>query len=57
MRPAAQKKGLAALLSGDADDLLPNPTKLLDRSPGLLLSLEIGPTAASARSSRNIFPL
>jgi protease-4 len=34
LRPAAGKKGLAALLNGDADDLLPNPTKLLDRSPG-----------------------
>ena len=33
VRPAA-RKGLAALVSGDADDLLPNPTRLLDRSPG-----------------------
>ena len=34
VRPASNKKGLAALLDGDADNLLPNPTKLLDRSPG-----------------------
>ena len=34
VKPASPKKGLAALLNGDADDLLPNPTKLLDRSPG-----------------------
>ncbi len=34
VRPASVKKGLAGLLSGDADDLLPNPTRMLDRSPG-----------------------
>lgn len=34
VRPASQKKGLAALINGDADELFPNPTKLLDRSPG-----------------------
>ena len=34
VRPASNKKGLAALINGDADDLIPNPTKLLDHSPG-----------------------
>ena len=34
IRPASNKKGLAALLNGDADSLFPNPTKLLDKSPG-----------------------
>ena len=34
VRPASPKKGLAALVNGDADDLLPNPAKMLDRSPG-----------------------
>jgi protease-4 len=34
VRPASQKKGLSALLSSDADSLFPNPTKLLDKSPG-----------------------
>ena len=34
VRPASNKKGLAAIINGDADDLIPNPTKLLDRSPG-----------------------
>jgi len=34
VRPAAASKGLAALLNGDADNLFPNPGKLLDRSPG-----------------------
>ena len=34
VRPASNKKGLAALLDGDADNLFPNPAKLLDRSPG-----------------------
>lgn len=34
VRPASAKKGLAGILNGDADDLLPNPTKMLDRSPG-----------------------
>jgi protease-4 len=34
VRPASARKGLAALLNGDADDLFPNPTKLLDKSPG-----------------------
>ncbi len=34
IRPSTQKKGLAGLLSGDADDLFPNPSKLLDHAPG-----------------------
>jgi protease-4 len=34
VRPASARKGLAALINGDADELFPNPTKLLDRSPG-----------------------
>ena len=34
IRPASAKKGLAGILNGDTDDLLPNPTKMLDRSPG-----------------------
>ncbi len=34
VRPTSNKKGLAALLDGDADNIFPNPTKLLDRSPG-----------------------
>ena len=34
VHPPSEKKGLAALLSGSADNLLPNPTRLLDRSPG-----------------------
>ena len=34
VRPVSAKKGLAGLLNGDSDDLFPNPSKLLDRSPG-----------------------
>ena len=34
VRPASAKKGLAGLLNGDSDDLFPNASKLLDRSPG-----------------------
>lgn len=35
VRPANQRRGLLGLLtSGDSDDLFPNPSKLLDRSPG-----------------------
>ena len=34
VRPSSAKKGLAGLLNGDADDLLPSSTKLLDHSPG-----------------------
>lgn len=34
VKPSSPKRGLAALLNGDADDLFPSPTKLLDRSPG-----------------------
>ena len=34
VRPISAKKGLSALISGDADDLFPNPTKMLDKSPG-----------------------
>jgi protease-4 len=33
-RPAAEKKGLLAALSDDTDSLFPNPSKLLDQSPG-----------------------
>ena len=28
------KKGLAALLDGDADDLFPNPANMLNKAPG-----------------------
>ncbi len=34
VRPHSAKKGLAALINGEADDLFPNPTKMLDKSPG-----------------------
>lgn len=34
IRPAGAKRGLAALINGDADELFPTPGKLLDRSPG-----------------------
>lgn len=34
VRPAKDKKGIAALLNSDPDDLFPNPSKLLDRAPG-----------------------
>lgn len=34
IRPNSAKKGLAALINGDADELFPNPTKMLDKSPG-----------------------
>ena len=34
VKPEAPKKGLAALLSGDADDLFPNPANMLNRAPG-----------------------
>jgi protease-4 len=34
VRPTISKKGLAGLLSGDSDDLFPNPSKLLDHAPG-----------------------
>ena len=34
VRPVKEKKGLAALLNSDTDDLFPNPSKLLDRAPG-----------------------
>ncbi len=34
VKPEAAKKGLAALLSGDADDLFPNPANMLNRAPG-----------------------
>jgi protease-4 len=34
VRPASAKRGLAALLDGDADDLLPNPANMLNRAPG-----------------------
>jgi protease-4 len=34
VRPVSAKRGLAALLSGDADDLFPNPANMLNRAPG-----------------------
>ncbi|ADW69614.1 signal peptide peptidase SppA [Granulicella tundricola] len=34
VKPNSAKKGLAGLLSGEGDDLFPNPTKLLDHAPG-----------------------
>ena len=34
VRPAKEKSGLFAMLNDDAGDLFPNPSKLLDRSPG-----------------------
>jgi protease-4 len=34
VRPGKERKGLLGALSGDTDDLFPNPSKLLDRSPG-----------------------
>jgi protease-4 len=34
VRPNSAKKGLAALLNGDADNLFPNPARILDQSPG-----------------------
>ncbi len=34
VRPPVARKGLAALLSGDADDLFPNPATMLNRAPG-----------------------
>src|SRR5882757_4315332 len=35
LRPSKKKKGLASILfSGDADDLFPNPSKLLEQAPG-----------------------
>ena len=33
-RPAADKKGLLAMLSDDSDEIFPNPSKLLDQAPG-----------------------
>ena len=34
VRPGKDKHGLLAMLNDDADDLFPNPSKLLDRAPG-----------------------
>jgi protease-4 len=34
VRPASQKKGLLAMLTSDGDDLFPNPSQLLNHSPG-----------------------
>lgn len=34
VRPTSAKKGLAAILNGDADDLLPTPAKILNQAPG-----------------------
>jgi protease-4 len=33
-RPAADKKGLLAILSDDSDEIFPTPSKLLDQAPG-----------------------
>ena len=34
VKPSSPKKGLAALLDGESGDIFPNPSKLLDKSPG-----------------------
>ena len=34
VKPSSAKKGLPAILSGDADDLFPNPANMLNRAPG-----------------------
>ena len=34
VRPSSQKKGLIALLTSDGEDLFPNPSQLLNHSPG-----------------------
>jgi protease-4 len=34
VRPRSEKRGLFAMLNDDADDLFPNPSQLLNRSPG-----------------------
>ena len=34
VRPARPRKGLLGALTGDADDLFPNPSQLLNRAPG-----------------------
>jgi protease-4 len=34
VKSASTKKGLAGLLSGEGDDLFPNPSKLLNQAPG-----------------------
>jgi protease-4 len=34
VRPATAKKGLLAMLNGDADDLFPTPGKILNQAPG-----------------------
>ena len=34
VKPPSGKKGLAALLSGDADNLFPNPANMLNQAPG-----------------------
>jgi len=34
VRPPKNKRSVLALLSGDADDLFPNPSQLLNRAPG-----------------------
>ncbi|HEU5342362.1 signal peptide peptidase SppA [Edaphobacter sp.] len=34
VRPPSNKRGLLSLLTDDGEDLFPNPSKLLDRSPG-----------------------
>jgi protease-4 len=33
-RPASQKKGLIAMLTSDGEDIFPNPSQLLNHSPG-----------------------
>jgi protease-4 len=34
VRPAKAKRGLFALLTDDSEDLFPNPSQLLNHSPG-----------------------
>jgi protease-4 len=34
VRPGKEKRGLISMLNDDADDLFPNPSQLLNRSPG-----------------------
>ena len=34
VRPPKSKRGLLALINGDADDLFPNPSQLLNHAPG-----------------------
>ena len=34
VRPRSDKRGIFTVLNDDADDLFPNPSQLLNRSPG-----------------------